>query len=123
MAPLLTICPSTASMVVALTSGRILAISAFDIGVRLFRTVASTLGLLGNLAAAYHGKSFVKFLVAHIQRGDELHDKREVFILTFMPASRRLAQCLVIVAFPKIDLLFKGNILPRLKAVAVKEQQ
>ncbi len=40
--PVLTIAPRTASMVVGLTSGRILQISALDSGVRLFRTVAST---------------------------------------------------------------------------------
>ena len=36
--PSLTICPSTASIVVALTSGSIFPISALEIGVRLFRT-------------------------------------------------------------------------------------
>ena len=41
--PSLTICPSTASIVVALTSGSIFPISAFETGVRLFSTVASTL--------------------------------------------------------------------------------
>ena len=41
--PSLTIEPKTASTVVALTSGNILHISAFDIGVKLFNIVASIL--------------------------------------------------------------------------------
>lgn len=42
ISPFFTIAPSTASTVVGLTSGRILQISALEIGVRLLSTVAST---------------------------------------------------------------------------------
>ena len=44
--PAFTILPKTASIVVALTSGRILPISALETGVRLLRTVASILACL-----------------------------------------------------------------------------
>ena len=47
--PSLTICPSTASIVVALTSGSIFPISVLETGVRLFRTVASALACFVTL--------------------------------------------------------------------------
>ena len=51
-----TIVPNTTSTVVGLTSGKILHISAFEIGVKLFNTVAS---ILAFFITVYNTKSFV----------------------------------------------------------------
>ena len=61
----------------------------------------------------YYRKPFVQFLVAHIERGQKVLNKREVSVLIGSPPLRRTPQRLIIIGFVMIDLLFKRHVFSR----------
>lgn len=64
--PFFTMLPKTASTVVGLISGKILQISALEIGVNEFKTVASIRAFFGNAITVNNSKTLIKFLITHI---------------------------------------------------------
>ena len=61
----------------------------------------------------YYRKPLVQFLVAHIERGQKVLNKREVSVLIGSPPLRRTLQRLIIIGFVMIDLLFKRHVFSR----------